>query len=69
MTKLKDYIASQLIGKKVHFRCQCLFPLDFIGVVKDYTLSNDRIIWKVERENGKIIDIELNHPNMMIEIL
>lgn len=66
MIKFKEYIAEQLIGKTLHFKCQCMFALDFVGVVKGYKISGEEIVLKVDN-NQKIIDIGINHPNMMVE--
>lgn len=66
MENFKEFIAQQLIGRNFHFKCQCLFPLDFIGVVKGYKIQGDEIIWKIDNE-GKLIDIGMNHPNMTVE--
>lgn len=66
MTNFKEYIASSFINKKLHFKCQCLFPLDFVGTIKGYKIQGDEIVWKVDRD-GKIIDIGINHPNMTVE--
>lgn len=65
MVKFKDYIAKQLIGKKLHFKCDCLFPLDHTGTIKDYEIVNNEIIYIVDVE-GKIIKIGENHPNLQV---
>ena len=66
MEKLKDYIAEQLVGKKLHFKCECIFPFDEIGPIKDWELNNNEIIFLVD-VRGKIIRIGENHPNMLVE--
>ena len=65
MVKFKDYIAKQLIGKKLHFKCDCLFPLDHTGTIKDYEIVNSEIIYIVD-VGGKIIKIGENHPNLQV---
>ena len=65
MVKFKDYIAKQLIGKKLHFKCDCLFPLDHIGIIKDYEIVNNEIIYIVDVDE-KIIKIGENHPNLQV---
>lgn len=65
MVKFKDYIAKQLIGKKLHFKCDCLFPLDHTGTIKDYEIVNNEIIYIVDVE-GRIIKIGENHPNLQV---
>jgi hypothetical protein len=69
MTPIKDYIAQQFIGKKFHFKCDCLFKMDFIGIPKGYILHGDEILLQIEPEDkpGKIIEIGTNHPHMNIE--
>lgn len=59
-------MAEQMLYKKYHFVCKCLMPMDFIGVVKNYRISNNQIIFNVETQ-GKLIEIDENHPNMTIE--
>lgn len=68
MTNFKDYIAQQLIGKKFHFKCNCLFPLDHVGTIKDYEINQNEIIYIVE-VNGKIIKIGENHPNLLVKAM
>ena len=65
MVKFKDYIAKQIVGRKLHFKCDCLFPLDHIGVIKDYEIVNNEIIYIVDIE-GRIIKIGENHPNLQV---
>ncbi len=69
MTPIKTYIANSIVGKKVHFKCDCLLNIDLIGVVKDWELNQNEIIWDVLTESGKVIRIGENHPNMNIEVL
>lgn len=66
MQQIKDFIARQLLYNKYHFKCNCLIPIDITGMVVDYEIVNNEIIWLVDF-NGKIIKIGENHPNMMIE--
>ena len=65
METFKNYIAQQLIGKKLHFKCDCLFPLDHTGIIKDFEISNNELVFLVDIE-GKIIKIGENHPNLYI---
>lgn len=62
----KDYVARQLINKKLHFKCDCLIPIDFSGTIVGYHINNNEIIFQVIDENRKIIDIGENHPNMTV---
>ena len=66
MIPIKKYIAEQFINKTYHFKCDCLIPLDIIGLVKDYNISNSEIILLVS-VNNKVIHIGLNTPSLHIE--
>ena len=48
MISFKDYIAKEFIGRRVHFKCDCLFPLDHVGMIKDYEINNNEIVFKVD---------------------
>lgn len=65
MINFKNFIAEQLIGKKLHFKCDCLFPLDHIGVIKDYEIVNNEIVYVVD-VNNKLIKIGENHPKLQV---
>lgn len=64
--EFKKYIANQLLNHKLHFTCDCLFKLDVTGIIKDYEISDNEIIFIVD-VNGKIIKIGENHPNLFVE--
>jgi hypothetical protein len=66
MIEFKKYIAEQIIGKTLHFKCDCLFPLDHVGIIYDYEIKNNEIIFIVNVD-GKPIKIGENHPNLYIE--
>jgi hypothetical protein len=66
MIPIKQYIAQQFIKNTYHFTCDCLIPLDVIGTVKDYNISNNEIVLIVS-VNNKIIHIGLNTPSLYIE--
>jgi hypothetical protein len=66
LVNIKDYVGQQFIGKNFHFKCECLFPLDFIGKVLGYRISSDEIVLSVSKES-KIISIGLNHPKLQVE--
>lgn len=66
MIPIKQYIAQQFIKNTYHFTCDCLIPLDVIGTVKDYSISNNEIVLIVS-VNNKIIHIGLNTPSLYIE--
>ena len=65
MISFKDYIAKAFIGRRVHFKCDCLFPLDHVGVIKDYEINSNEIVFIVD-VGGKIIKVGENHPNLQV---
>ena len=65
MISFKDYIAREFIGRQVHFKCDCLFPLDHVGMIKDYEINSNEIVFIVD-VGGKIIKIGENHPNLQV---
>lgn len=65
MISFKDYIAKEFIGRLVHFKCDCLFPLDHVGMIKDYEINSNEIVFIVD-VGGKIIKIGENHPNLQV---
>lgn len=66
MENIKDHIAGQFLGKRYHFVCDCLVPLDVTGLVQDYEISGPEILLLVE-VGGRIIRIGLNHPTLRVE--
>ena len=66
MDLFKKYIAEQLIGKTLHFRCDCLIPLNHTGTIVGYEISSNEILFTVNVD-GKIIKIGENHPNLQVE--
>ena len=66
MIEFKKYIAEQLIGKKIHFKCECLFPINHIGVIKDYEIIQNEIMFVVDLD-GKVVKIGENHPNLLVK--
>lgn len=66
MIEFKHYIAQQLINKELHFKCDCLIPLDIKGIIKDYSIEGNEIIFKV-LVGDRLISISENHPNMKVE--
>jgi len=67
MTPIKTYMADSLVGKRFHFRCNCLLNIDVVGTVKGWSLYHGEIIWDVYTDSGKFIRIGENHPNMNVE--
>ena len=68
MKPFKELIAEQLLYKRVHCKCDCIFSMDFFGYIKDYEIVNNEIVFIIDNK-GKIVKIGENHPNMYIEIL
>lgn len=67
MTPIKSYMADSLVGKHLHFRCDCVMNIDVIGTVKGWSVYQGEIVWDIYTDNGKVISIGENHPNMFIE--
>ena len=68
MTPIKNYIAEQFLNKKYHFVCDCIIPLDVIGVVKDYEITGHEIVLIV-LTNDRLIHIGLNTSSLQIKAL
>lgn len=66
MQTFKSYIADKLIGKRLHFKCDCLLGMDYVGIIQDYEFILNEIIFIVD-VNGKIVRIGENHPNLYVE--
>ena len=66
MIEFKRYIASQIIGKKLRFQCDCIMKMDIAGTVVDYELISNEIVFSVD-VNSKIIKIGENHPDLYIK--
>jgi len=69
---IKVFVANQLVGKRLHFKCDCLVPLDFEGVVVGHHIENGEIIFEVQRTTPlgtSIVNIGINHPNMTVEVV
>lgn len=67
MIPIKSYMADSLVGKKLHFKCNCLLNIDVVGIVKGWSLYQGEIVWDVYTDKGRLIRIGENHPNMNIE--
>lgn len=66
MDDIREYTGKLFIGKKLHFKCECLFPIDFTGEVKGYKINSGEILLSVDT-GKKLINVGLNHPNMKVE--
>ena len=67
MKPIKNYIGEQFIGKRFHFKCNCIMPIDVIATVTDYDISGNEIVLTVINSNNKIIHIGLNAATLQIE--
>lgn len=67
--KLKDFIGSSLVGKKLRFVCNCTAHIDVSGTIVGYTVLSNEILFKVQTPEGKLYEIGENHPNMTVETI
>lgn len=67
MTPFKQYIVEQLIGKTLHFTCDCILSLNVIGKIIDCEIKDCEFIFTVLTPDGKPIKIGSNHPNLKVE--
>lgn len=67
MKPIKNYIGESFIGKKYHFKCNCIIPIDVVASVTDYDISGNEVILTVINEDNKIIHIGLNAVSLQIE--
>ena len=67
LTDFKKYIGLNLIGRKLRFKCDCLMSFDTVGTIRDFEVRGNELIFKVEVEGGKFIDISENHPKLKVE--
>lgn len=67
MIVYKDFIANQLKGKTVRFICDCIIKMDIKGLVADYEITNNEIIYIVDT-GDKILKIGENTPKLKIEL-
>ena len=68
MELLTDYIGKMFVGKKLHLKCDCTFPLDVTGVCVGYSISSNEVLLALDI-NGKIVKFGENHPKLQIEVL
>lgn len=68
MVNYKEWVASQLKGKKVRMKCDCLIQMDIIGVVVDADTTHNEIIYTVNTD-GRYVKVGENTPKLQIEIL
>lgn len=56
-----------MVGKTLHWYCDCLFKIDFVGKIIGYKKGPTTTFIVQDLETGKLIDIEETHPNMVVE--
>ena len=67
MQGYKEFIGNQLKGRTVRFVCDCIVKLDIKGVVVDYEVNNNEIIYFIDT-GKKIVKIGENTPKLKIEL-
>ena len=68
MILYKDYIKSQLLGKRVRFVSDCIVKIDVTGTVIDTENSGSEIIYIVNT-GDRIVKIGENTSKLSIEFL
>lgn len=68
MEYIKDHIGKSFVGKKLHLKCDCLFPIDVVGTCVGYSLSANEVMLSMD-VNGKVVKFGENHPKLQIEVL
>ncbi len=68
MIPIKQYMAQQLVGQTLHFKCDCLMSFDIIGRVVDFEIHENETIFTVDVK-GKLIPIGTNHPKLSVELV
>lgn len=68
MTPFYDYVAKQFVGKKIHFKCDCIVGLDVTGLCIGYETSKTEIVFIVDTGNRRI-RVGSNTPKLQIEVL
>ena len=68
MIPIKNYIGEYFLNKTYHFICDCIIPLDVIGIVKDYEIVGHEIVLTV-MTNDKLIHIGLNTSSLQVKEL
>ena len=68
MVSYKEYIANQLLNKKVRFVCDCIIRLDITGIVSGYELSGNEIVYIIDTKN-KQVKIGENTPKLKIQMI
>jgi hypothetical protein len=68
MQAFKTYIAQNLIGHYLHFKCDCLMKIDIEGKVVDYEMVNNEIVFIID-VGGRLIKLGENHPNLTVNAI
>lgn len=66
MDPFKHYIAQNMIGKSLYFKCDCIVPLDITGRIIDYEIVDNEIMFVVDVPGHNPIKIGENHPNLSV---
>lgn len=62
---IKNVLADSLKGKTYRFKCSCIIPIDDVGIIKDYEIVNNEILFVIDF-HGKIVRLGENHPNLTL---
>ena len=68
MVPFLQYIGDSIKGKVVHFKCNCIVPLDITGKCTGYTILGNEVVFDV-CVGTKTIKVGSNTPKLTIEIL
>ena len=69
MIKYKQYVGSTLLNRKVHFACNCIIGLDVVGTVVNYEIVGTEIVYLLATDDGKLIRIGENTPDLRISVM
>lgn len=69
MIKYKQYVGDALLNRKVHLACDCIIGLDVVGTVVNYEVVGSEIVYMLATDDGKLIRVGENTPDLRIEVL
>lgn len=69
MKKYKQYVGSTLLNRKVHFACDCIIGLDVTGTVVNYEIVGTEIVYLLVTDDGKLVRIGENTPDLRISVM
>lgn len=65
--QIKEYLCSLIVGKTLHFKCNCPIAFDERGIVKSFQRAGQDILLYVERlPDRKMFTIALNSPGLVV---